>query len=191
MAQFQRTEFLLIRHAPARNEGRLAGRRDVPADLPPEIAFQTMRKRVGEAQLLCSPALRCRQTAKALWPKRMIGEDSRLWEQDFGLWEGMAFEELPDLGVLTAEALARHRPPQGESFSDLCARVSPVFRELSCVGGRHAIVAHAGVVRAALALALGTQPPALSFHIAPFSLSVLVALPDGGWMIDHVNMTFP
>jgi alpha-ribazole phosphatase len=29
-------ELLLIRHAPALNEGRLAGRRDVPADIADE-----------------------------------------------------------------------------------------------------------------------------------------------------------
>lgn len=184
------TELLLIRHAPALHGGRLAGRRDVAAELPGAAALADLRRAVGAAKVVASPALRCRQTAAALWPKVTAELDARLWEQDFGAWEGLGFADLPDLGPLPAAALAAHRPPGGESFADLCARVAPVLGDLASRGGRVAVVAHAGVVRAALATALGAVAPALAFSVAPLSLTQITALPGGGWSIGGVNRVF-
>lgn len=184
------TELCLIRHAPAAHGGRLAGRRDVGADLPGDSALAALRAAVGDCALVASPALRCQQTAAALWPGVAPQLEPRLWEQDFGTWEGMAFADLPDIGALSAEALAAHRPPEGESFADLCARVAPVFQGLAGRGGRVAVVAHAGVVRGALALALGHVPGALAFQVAPLSLTRIVALAGGGWSVAEVNLQF-
>ena len=118
----------ILRHAPALTEGRLAGRRDVPADCSDHAALARVKARIGAAeQVICSPALRCRQTATALgltWDST----DPALWEQDFGAWEGLPFDALPDLGPLETAQLARHRPPGGESFADLCARITPARR---------------------------------------------------------------
>lgn len=184
------TELLLIRHAPALHGGRLAGRRDVAADLSDVAAIAALRAAVGPAAVVASPALRCRQTAAALWPGGAVELDPRLWEQDFGAWEGLAFADLPDLGPLAGASLSAHRPPQGESFADLCARVAPALADLSRRGGRVAVIAHAGVVRAALAAALGAVAPALAFAVAPLSLTLLTALPGGGWSIGGVNRIF-
>ena len=113
-------------------------------------------------------------------------QDDRLWEQDFGAWEGRRFEDLPDIGALSAAALAAHRPPGGESFDDLCARVAPVLAEVG-TAGRVAVVAHAGVVRASLALALGATAPALAFEVAPLSLTRLRRLGGGDWAVCATN----
>ena len=181
----------LIRHAPARDGGALAGRRDVAADLSDAGAVAALHARLaaaGGAQVLTSPALRCVQTAQALWPDRAeFAQDARLWEQDFGAWEGVPYRDLPDLGPLDGDALAQHRPPGGESFADICARVAPVLEGLGDGAETVAIVAHAGVVRAALALALGAIAPALRFQVAPLSLTELQALPGQGWSIGAVN----
>ena len=184
------TELLLIRHAPAVHGGRLAGRRDVAADLPGEAALAALRAACGAVSVAASPALRCRQTAQALWPAAAVAADDRLWEQDFGAWEGVPFADLPDLGALEPEALAAERPPGGESFADLCARAAPALAEIGAQGGRVAVVAHAGTVRAALALALGSVPAALAFQVAPLSLTHLVALRGGQWSIAGVNRVF-
>lgn len=181
------TELMLIRHAPALDGGRLAGRRDVPADLCDAGALAGLRAAVGAAAVVASPARRCRETAAALWPDLSPRLDPRLWEQDFGSWEGVAFADLPDLGDLSSRALAAHRPPGGESFADLCARVAPALCDLRRDGGRIAVVAHAGVVRAALALATGAVPGALAFQVAPLSLTRLLALPGGQWAVAGVN----
>ena len=182
------TEIMLIRHAPALSEGRMAGRRDVAADCSDALAFAALRGAVGAVDhWRVSPALRCVQTAAALWPDLAPEQDARLWEQDFGAWEGVAFADLPDLGALSTAELAAHRPPGGESFADLCQRVAPALTMLSQLGGRVAVVAHAGVIRAALGLALGRAEHGLAFQVAPLSLTRLTASPGGLWSIGCVN----
>ncbi len=191
MTRPARTELLLIRHAPIREGGRLAGRSDEAADCSDTSVLAALRAAIGDvAQRVSSPALRCTQTARALWPDHAAPEiDARLWEQDFGKWEGMAFADLPDLGPLPPDELAAHRPPGGESFNDLCRRTQPAWETLAARGGRIAVVAHAGTVRAALALALGAAGPALTFQVAPLSMTHLVAVAGSTWSIGTVNWT--
>ncbi|MGB3178547.1 MAG: histidine phosphatase family protein [Albidovulum sp.] len=185
------TELMLIRHAPALTGGRLCGRTDVPADCSDTARIAALRACLGRpAQILVSPALRCQQTAAALWSDtESFSTDPDLWEQDFGEWEGMALALLPDIGPLRAADLAIHRPPKGESFADLCARIGPALSRAANADGPVAIIAHAGTVRAGLALALGAVPPALAFEIDPLSLTRLRALPGGGWSVISVNET--
>ncbi|KAB2886264.1 MAG: histidine phosphatase family protein [Albidovulum sp.] len=187
MAGDAATELILIRHAPAQAGGRLCGRTDVAADCSDLAALAALRLGVGDpGRIVVSPALRCRQTAAALWPDAGAEENPALWEQDFGAWDGRATGEIPDLGPMTSSALAEHRPPGGESFADVCARVGPALTALA-TGGRVTIVAHAGTVRAGLALALGAVAPALGFIVAPLSMTRVTALPAGAWSIGTVN----
>ncbi|HQU68793.1 MAG TPA: histidine phosphatase family protein [Albidovulum sp.] len=164
------TELILIRHAPALAGGRLCGRTDVGADVSDAASMAALAGAIGAVdRVIASPALRCRQTAEALWPGRGFATEAALWEQDFGDWDGMAMARLPDLGPMTRAALASHRPPKGESFLDLCARARPAF--LALPPGKSAIVAHAGTIRAALSLALTEAADALCFEVAPLSVS--------------------
>lgn len=189
MPVFAPTELILIRHAPAVTEGRMAGKRDVDADCSNSAAFAALRARLApDAARLISPALRCRQTARSLWPDVPAPDsDARLWEQDFGAWEGMPFDQLPDLGALDLPDLAAHRPPQGESFADLYARAQPALAEVVARGYRKTvIIAHAGLIRAALGMALGQPHLGLAFQIAPLSQTRLIAV-AGAWSIACVN----
>ncbi|HEY0212284.1 MAG TPA: histidine phosphatase family protein [Paenirhodobacter sp.] len=178
------TQIWLIRHAPARHEGRLAGRRDIMADPPTATTARALRGQVGAARIWASPARRCVATAQAIWPDQIPQTDPRLWEQDFGAWEGLPFAELPDLGPLPATDLAHHTPPGGESFATMCARVAAALQELPA--GTHCLVAHAGTVRAALALAIGSVPGALAFAVEPLSITRITRL-HGGWSVAGVN----
>lgn len=181
---------LMIRHARGDDQGRLAGRRDVPALVDPAAAA-ALAALVGPVDhVAVSPAMRCRMTAAALWPDLDAAQDDRLWEQDFGAWEGAAYDHLPDLGPMSQAELAVTAPPGGESFADVCARITPALEELARRGGRIAVVAHAGTVRAALARALGSAPSALAFRIAPLSLTRIEAS-AAGWAIDAVNLGPP
>ena len=181
-------DILLIRHAPSVDGGAMAGRRDVAADCSNAVAIDALRARVniGADDILhASPAIRCQQTAAALWniaPRH----DPRLREQDFGDWEGVPYANLPDLGPMSQGALAAFTPPNGESFDALFARVTPAL--LTLPAGRHIIVAHAGIVRATLGLALGTAHLGIGFSIAPLSLTRLSRdLATGTWAIHAVN----
>jgi alpha-ribazole phosphatase len=190
MTPLAATELVLIRHAPAETGGRLCGRRDVPARLDDRAALARVGAALAGARVVVtSPALRCRQTAEALFPGRATEEDARLWEQDFGAEDGMAYADLPDLGPLPLAALAERRPPGGESFADMVARVAPALLALAGrarTEGPVAVVAHAGTVRAGLALALGSVPAALAFEVDPLSVTRLRCL-DGAFSIVCVN----
>ncbi len=183
MMPLDTSELLLIRHAPALHGGRLCGRRDVPSELGDPVLWHPLKTLVtGVAGRVCSPALRCRQTAEALWPGAEIAVDPRLWEQDFGAHEGLTFDQIPDIGTLSPAELAAHCPPEGESFAAMVARVRPALEAQAArarTEGPVVIVAHAGTVRAALALALGSVPPALGFEVAPWSVTRLRAHPAG------------
>lgn len=183
-------ELVLIRHAPAETGGRLCGRRDVPARLDDAVALTRLAGALADVrQVVASPAQRCRQTAAVLFAGRELAEDARLWEQDFGVEEGMAFAELPDLGPMSRDDLARRAPSGGESFNAMVARVTPALQELAeqaMAAGPVAVVAHAGTVRAGLALALGSTPAALAFEVAPLSVTRLRCLP-GAFSITCVN----
>lgn len=185
------TELILVRHAPTRNDGLLAGRTDVPADCSDTRSFVDLRAAIGDVDhRVASPARRCIQTAASLWPDLPVPAiDARLWEQDFGDWEGLAHSALPDLGPLPPAELAAHRPPNGESFGDLCARVHPVLEALAARGGRIAVIAHAGTLRAALALALNSTGAALAFQLAPLSVTHMTAIGGSAWSIGGVNWT--
>ena len=188
------SEMLLIRHAPSVDGGAMAGRRDVAADCSNAVALDALRARVnigGDDTLHASPARRCLQTAAALWgiaPHQDPHTDPRLREQDFGDWEGVAYANLPDIGPMAQAALAAFTPPNGDSFDALFSRAAPAL--LALPAGRHIIVAHAGVVRTALGIALGAAYLGLGFSVAPLSLTRLSRdLATGTWAIHVVNWT--
>lgn len=182
MSEPSMLEISLIRHAPVAHGGRLIGRTDLPAELPDRPA-----PRMEEpAQIWCSPALRCRQTADWLWPERQdIQLSDDLWEQDFGAWEGASYADLPDLGPLERAALAMHRAPEGESFLEVADRMERFLMALSGPGPV-AIVAHAGVIRSALGLAIEATAAGLSFSIDTLSQTKLIRH-NGDWAIQTVN----
>ena len=98
-------------------------------------------------------------------------------------------EKGPDLGPLDRSKLAEIAPPSGESFSAMVARVSPALADLAeraIAEGPVAVVAHAGTVRAGLAVALGDVPAALAFEVEPLSVTRLRCLP-GVFSIVCVN----
>lgn len=183
------TRLMLVRHGPALHQNRLAGRRDIGADLSQQNRLDWLYHRIAEyapQDVVVSPARRCLWTACALYLTDDTLTDARLWEQDFGEWEGMPFDELPDLGPLSGEELAAHRPPGGESFLDVASRVTPALEQIE---RPTLIVAHAGTIRAALAMVVGPVA-ALAFSVEPLSLTTLRRA-GNGWAIEYVNATGP
>ena len=171
---FSSTDLVLIRHADADTQGRLCGRTDVGlADAATKAMTGLARLLPSVDEIWSSPALRCRLTASQLWPMASVYEDERLWEQDFGAWDGMAHEDIPDLGDLSRAEIVGLRPEGGESFGDLCDRASPALRALAETTEVGPVVAitHAGVVRAALSMVLGEATAGLAFEIRPLSIT--------------------
>lgn len=185
-------QLVLIRHAPVAAAGILCGRTDLPARFDAAAIAPLAASLAGVEHVVTSPAQRCRQTAAAIWPDGPdFDTDPRLWEQDFGDHDGQPFNALPDLEPMTNEALAAHRAPGGESFEDLCNRALPALTEWAGraqdLSAPVALVVHAGVIRAALALVLGAVPAALTFEVAPLSLTRLRVGPQGPFAVIDTN----
>lgn len=174
-----------VRHAPVIDpDGVVTGRLDLEADLgdAARIAAQAALLPRG-AVWIESPLARARQTGAAL--RAALGETAApLVEPDFveqhlGAWQGRPAREV--YGAMSAEHPfwrdpAGSEPPGGESFTALAARVrAAIARRAPGLAGREVVVvAHAGPIRAAVALARGLDDAAaLSIAVEPLSVTVL------------------
>ena len=187
---YSHRDLCLIRHAPARPAGFLYGRTDADCnEIEPPVKDRLRQMLIDCQALYSSPAVRCVNTCHAVFPGRSPKHKEAFWEQSFGDWDGLALEDVPDVGSLQGEELVRFAPPNGESFADLCARVQPALIELLGRERAHstAVFAHAGVIRACLALAFGSPSAALRCEIDPLSFTHLRALPDSQFSVVCVN----
>jgi alpha-ribazole phosphatase len=202
------TRWWWIRHAPVTgHDGRLYGRRDVAADLSDARAFALLAARLPRnAVWIASPLVRTRQTGAALAEHlAAIGGTARdpliepdFIEQDFGAWQGLRYEEIdaalgPERGTFWF-APAHVTPPGGESFAAVIDRVHAAVTRITQAFGDQDIVAvgHAGIVRAALAVALRLDPEtALRFSVDTLSLTRIDHIVDEGgaqvWRVVRVN----
>ncbi len=187
---YSHRDLCLIRHAPTLPAGFLYGRTDADCDEIEPLVKDRLNQILRDCEALySSPAVRCVKTCHAVFPCRSPKHEEAFWEQSFGDWDGLAFEDVPDVGPLQGDELVQFTPPNGESFADLCARVQPTFiGVLDTEQARStAVFAHAGVIRACLALALDSPSAALRCEIDPLSVTRLRALPDGQFSIVYVN----
>ena len=83
--------------------------------------------------------------------------DARFREIDVGSWAGRPLSEFPD-ETATAWRGGHLHADDGESWSDLQARVGGALDELLAAGDTWVIVCHGGVVRAALSHVTGADP---------------------------------
>jgi len=184
----RRSQLWLIRHAPVDGPRGIIHDIDAPADLSDHAALSRLRLLLPDPHAaVSSPARRARETAAALG----LGArpDPAFSEQDFGRWTGRRHDDIRRDSEAAYDAFwrapASNRPPGGESFIDQIARVREGIAALPA--GDVILIAHAGTVRAALAIALDLAPDnALRFVIDPLSLTRLDRL-DDGWRVVAVN----
>ncbi|HLJ01644.1 MAG TPA: histidine phosphatase family protein [Bradyrhizobium sp.] len=182
------TQLWLIRHAPVDGPRFMIPDIDAPADVTDAAALRRLRVELPDRHVaISSPARRARETAKALG--LIADADPAFSEQDFGEWTARTHEDIRRDSETVYDAFwrapASHRPPGGESFVEQIARVKNGIEALPA--GDVVIVAHAGTIRAALAVALELPPEqALRFVIDPLSLTRLDRLNDA-WRVVGVN----
>jgi len=196
---------LLIRHGLVFEdaEDRILGAADAPMSPAGEAQIRELsarlRPRVAPDAIYCSDLSRARRTAEliASGPAVPIRVRPALREIDMGEWQGLSRREvakrLPDEYAARGRDIVNFRPPGGESFADLAARVLPCWRDIVADGETQvvAIAGHAGVNRVILCHLLGA-PLANLFRIAqgPACVNVIewrksepvVALIDGDWL---------
>lgn len=191
--QFKNRQITLIRHAAVTPSDRLFGRTD--ADITPPSDTEIIRLRAALSTcdaVYSSPAKRCIKTCKAILPNVQSPQlIDAFWEQNFGSWEDRLYTDIPDIGPLEGEKLVQFRPPDGESFADVCNRTTPALQNIINYTDHHhiAIFAHAGVIRAALSYALDSQKAALKFEVDTLSMTCLRILPDGQLTVIRSNIT--
>ena len=128
-----------------------------------ELGWQQMWQAVGETapwqQIISSPMQRCRAFAEALADKYTLPLviDERFKEVGFGSWEGQQRAELKKNRFEEYDAFYRDpincRPAGAEDLGSFLQRVSAAYEDvIAHYPGRHClVVAHAGVIRAAVA----------------------------------------
>jgi probable phosphoglycerate mutase len=119
--------------------------------------------------------------------------DAAFDEQGFGEWDGMLMTDLikaPDRGFERLRVDGDHRPPGGESRTDLAARVLPAWESLVAEGGTTVLVCHRMVIFVLLAHLLGLDDDkAWRLAIAPGSLTAVEIWENGEYQLAFVNRT--
>ena len=204
------TRWWLVRHAPVIGvNGRVYGQDETEAVVTDEAEFKHLAGLLPhDAVWLVSHLRRTHQTASAIIAARVTETvpapiiTSALAEQHFGDWQGMTYAELEALRGADYRRFwhspASERPPGGESFEDVVARVGGAMARVTADhAGRDIVaIAHGGTIRAALAVALGIDAErVLGFSIDTCSVtrmdhldSVGAGAPGGtAWRIVAVN----
>lgn len=164
-----------------------------------EKGWTQMREAVqgldGWSRLLTSPLQRCRAFASELASARSLPLDveDRFKEVGFGRWEGKSPDEVVALWPEEYEAFYRdpvHRRPEGaESLDAFFQRVSEA---MDAAVSRYEeenilVVAHAGVIRAAIAHAAGAEASTMYRYKIPYAGFTRIRFDGVGWAIDFVN----
>ena len=198
------TRWLWVRHAPVTaNAGRMYGASDPPCDLGDGESFAALARHLpAGAVWVTSHLRRARDTAATIRAAGLEGDspivEAAFGEQNFGRWQGTPYdrvEEIPDKPSHRFWFTApEHRPPDGESFLELTARVVSAIERLTADhAGRDVVaVAHGGPIRAAIAHALGLGAEG-AFAFVTDNLSVTrldrVESPEPGaaWQLRYAN----
>lgn len=171
------TRLWFVRHGPTHAK-TMTGWTDLPADLTDHAALARLRTYLPQAPIITSDLIRATATARAVQGSRTImPPDPRLREINFGAWEGLRHDEIPD------QTLARQfweqpgslAPPSGESWDEMQARVSSAC-DAACARGLQdiIIVCHMGPILSQLQHAHATTGQAVfSQVIAPLSITTI------------------
>jgi broad specificity phosphatase PhoE len=150
------------------HEGRFQGHLPVPLDATGReqaTALAEVAAGVEIVTLVCSPLRRARETADVVAAR--IGlqpvEDARFAETETGDWTGRSFAEIraedPEGFARFERSDPSFRYPGGESFAEQSDRVQAGLADLRAQPSvlPVLVICHRGVIRLALAVALGDE----------------------------------
>lgn len=170
----------LARHAETGEQlrNRYVGAMDVPISAAGVLQVSQLADRLSAfafGELVCSPLMRCRQTADIL--SRRIGCQLHvvdgLAEVNFGRWEGLSFDEIcgrdPDLVEQWGENGLNFTFPGGENVRHFHQRVQgQIDSFLDSDAEQLLVVSHGGVIRSMICALLGLDlEHYLLFNVQP------------------------
>lgn len=148
---------ILLRHGKVASTGLCYGQSDPElAEHPITLAARLKALAKDANPVFSSPAPRCLDLAQALANPQKVTIVSALQELNFGEWEGKAWDDVErNLIDQWAKTPLDFAPPGGESGRELFRRVERWWHETQ-PPKTSLIVAHAGSIRALLAIIEGT-----------------------------------
>jgi probable phosphoglycerate mutase len=161
------TTVYLLRHGDCRQDAvkRYVGQADLPLNAEGHAQAAGWRNKLAAVPLhriYCSDLSRSYETASVIAEGRSepVQPLPKLREIDLGGWDGLTFDEVrrfyPSEYQKRGADLVSYRTPGGECFTDVAARVVPLFDQIvRGVTGNVLIVGHAGVNRVILCHILG------------------------------------
>lgn len=197
----EKRQIFLARHGTTgeRYQGRFVGSTDVPLAAEGEVESRELAQRMGARfqpdECWCSPLQRTRQTA-AIVSEALRGIRVTYFEElreiDFGLWEGLSFQEIaaedPDLVAEWTANPENFRFPGGEKIADFRARARSVAKRLAESNDSILVIAHGGVIRAMICHYLGlSMDNYVLFDAQPARLAV-VTLFDARGVLSGFNL---
>ena len=183
----------LVRHGPTHAKGMI-GWTDLPADLSDTAALKRLDAYLpSAARVVSSDLIRTVETAHAIEGGRTrLPHHPSLREMHFGDWENLGFKEVsahsPEHIRAFYEQPGDIAPPNGESWNQVRARVSPTVDTL--LDAHHSdliVVCHFGVVLSQLQRATGLKSYE-TFAQKIDNLSVTeVIIENGKWRAGLIN----
>lgn len=170
-------ELWLIRHGETEwsRGGQHTSRTDLPLTTEGEQSAVRLRQRLATiefSRVLCSPALRARETCRLTGLEAAATVDPRLKEWDYGIYEGKTTAEIqksiPDWSVWHSPIVG------GESLAEVGARAEALLEEISEEEGHIVLFAHAHILRIIAACWIGSTPVfARHLSLSTGSISIL------------------
>ncbi|KIC37689.1 phosphoglycerate mutase [Ruegeria sp. ANG-R] len=188
------TRLHLVRHGPTHAK-TMVGWSDLPADLSDKAAIARLETHLpSDAIVISSDLSRAADTASAIQgTRRRLLHHPDLREINFGTWEMRPFAEIeaedPELCFAYWDNPGDVRPPGGESWNEVRARVNAVVDALiaSHAGCDLIVVAHFGVILTQVQRALGVDAQqAFSHRIDNLSVTEITHR-HTGWSVERIN----
>lgn len=150
--------------------------------------------RSGWSAIISSPLKRCSAFANELASARglKVTIEDRFKEVGFGRWEGLSPDEVisrwPEEYAAFYQDPVNFRPEGAESLQAFFQRVSDGLDALSSrPDERLLLIAHAGVIRAAIAKAAGAAPGTMYRYKIPYAGITQLRFDEKGWFVEFVN----
>lgn len=180
----------LIRHTkPNVKSGTCYGWSDLDVDISFNNELETIKQKISNLnnfKFYSSPLMRCSKLAKALANGNTIHYDERIKELNFGKWEGLEWDNIPEeeMNIWGADYI-NNIVPEGESYSIMLERISDFWKNIN-INEDSVIVAHDGVIRAILYFLLEMKKENV-FRINLEYGAVIKIVP---WMSEHCKISF-